>query len=61
MRFRPIAAERAAFPVRALRRVAGASASGFHAWLRRGPGRRASEDAGLACRIGVIIEASRRT
>ena len=61
MRFRFVAAERAPFPVRTLCRVVGASASGFYAWLRRGPGRRAGEDAGLAGRIGAIFEASRRT
>jgi len=61
MRFRFVAAERAPFPVRTLCRVVGASASGFYAWLRRGPGRRAGEDAGLAGRIGAISEASRRT
>jgi putative transposase len=61
MRFRFLARERATFPVRVLCRVAGASASGFYAWLRRGPGRRASDDAGLARRIGAIFAASRRT
>jgi transposase InsO family protein len=39
----------------------GVAASGFYAWLRRGPGRRAGEDAGLAGRIAAIFEASRRT
>ena len=38
MRFRFVAAERASFPVRMLCRVVGAAASGFYAWLRRGPG-----------------------
>jgi putative transposase len=61
MRFRFVAAERASFPVRALCRVAGASAGGFYAWLRRGPGRRASDDDSLARRIATIFAASRRT
>jgi len=61
MRFRFVAAERAAFPVRALCRVVGASASGFYAWLRRGPGCRARDDDGLARRIAAIFAASRRT
>jgi transposase InsO family protein len=61
MRFRFVAAERAAFPVRRLCRLAGVAASGFYAWLRRGPGRRAGEDVGLAGRIAAILEASRRT
>ncbi len=38
MGFRFVAAERASFPVRTLCRVAGAAASGFYAWLRRGSG-----------------------
>src|SRR3954467_129403 len=61
MRYRFVAAERATFPVRRLCRLMGVAASGFYAWLRRGPGRRAGEDAGLAGRIAAIFEASRRT
>ena len=61
MRYRFVAAERATFPVRRLCRLVGVAASGFYAWLRRGPGRRAGEDAGLAGRIAAILEASRRT
>ena len=61
MRCRFVAAERATFPVRRLCRLVGVAASGFYAWLRRGPGRRAGEDAGLAGRIAAIFEASRRT
>jgi putative transposase len=61
MRYRFVAAERATVPVRRLCRLAGVAASGFYAWLRRGPGRRAGEDAGLAARIAAIFEASRRT
>jgi putative transposase len=61
MRYRFVAAERAAFPVRRLCRLVGVAVSGFYAWLRRGPGRRADEDAGLAGRIAAIFEASRRT
>src|SRR4051794_24876129 len=60
MSYRFVAAERATFPVRMLCRLAGVAASGFDAWLRRGPGRRAGEDAGLAGRIAAIFEASRR-
>jgi putative transposase len=63
MRYAFVAAERASFPVRRLCRLVGVAASGFHAWLRRGcrPGRCASDDAGLARRIGAIFAASRRT
>jgi putative transposase len=61
MRFRFLARERATFPVRGLCRLLGVAASSFYAWLRRGPGRRASDDAGLARRINAIFAASRRT
>jgi transposase InsO family protein len=60
MRFRFVAAERASFPVQALCRVVGASASGFYAWLRRGSGDRRRDD-DLARRIAAIFAASRRT
>jgi transposase InsO family protein len=60
MRFRFVAAERAAFPVRTLCRVVGASASGFYAWLRRGSGDRGRDD-DLARRIAAVFAASRRT
>ncbi len=63
MRFRFVARERAAFPVRTLCRVVGAAASGFYAWLRRGPGshRREGVDRGLRARVGAIFAASRGT
>ena len=61
MRYRFVAAERASFPVRALCRAVGVAASGFYAWLRRGPGRRREDDRRLGERIGAIFEASRRT
>jgi transposase InsO family protein len=61
MSYRFVVRERATFPVCALCRAAGIASSGFYAWLRRGPGRRASDDAGLACRIEGIVAASRRT
>jgi putative transposase len=63
MRFRFVAAERASFPVRMLCRVVGAAASGFYAWLRRGPGsdRREAADRGLRARVGAIFAASRGT
>src|SRR5919202_5004678 len=61
MSYRFVAAERAAFPVRTLCRVAGVAASGFYAWLRRGPGRRREDDRRLGARIAAIVAASRRT
>src|SRR5690242_1679472 len=61
MRYRFVAAERAAFPVRALCRVVGVAASGFYAWLRRGPDRRREDDRRLGARIAAIVAVSRRT
>jgi transposase InsO family protein len=61
MRFRFVAAERATFPVRTLCRAVGVAASGFYAWLRRGPARREGADRGLRARVGAIFAASRGT
>jgi transposase InsO family protein len=63
MRYRLVARERASFPVRTLCRVVGAAASGFYAWLRRGPGsdRREGADRDLRARVGAIFAASRGT
>jgi putative transposase len=56
MRCRFVAAERARSPVRRLGRAVGVAASGFDAWLRRGP-----RDRSLAGRIGTVVAASRGT
>jgi putative transposase len=61
MRFRFVAAERASFPVRLPCRVVGAAASGFYAWLRRGPARREGADRGLGARVEAVFAASRGT
>jgi putative transposase len=61
MRYRFVAAERAAFPVRALCRLVGVAVSGFYAWLRRGPARRHEEDRRVSGRIEAIFAASRGT
>jgi transposase InsO family protein len=61
MRYRFVAAERAAFPVRTLCRIVGLAVSGFYAWLRRGPGRRREGERRVGERIAAIFEASRRT
>ena len=61
MRYRFIAAERAAFPVRTLCRLVGVAVSGFYAWLRRRPDRRREDDRRASGRIEAIFAASRRT
>jgi putative transposase len=61
MRYRFVAAERAAFPVRTLCRVVGVAVSGFYAWLRRRPGRRREDDRRVGERIAAIVASSRRT
>ena len=61
MRYRFVAAERASYPVRLLCRVVGVAASGFYAWLRRGPSRRRADDQRLIARIEAAFTGSRRT
>jgi transposase InsO family protein len=61
MRYAFVAAERAAFPVRRLCQLVGVAASGFYAWLRRGPDRRREDDRRLGEKIEKIFAASRRT
>jgi hypothetical protein len=61
MKHRFVAAERASHPVRLLCRVVGIAASGFYAWRRRAPSRRACHDRSLAERIVAVFEASGRT
>ena len=52
-------ANQAAWPVRTMCRVLGLSASGYHAWVRRGPSARARRDAQLSERIKEIWSANR--
>jgi putative transposase len=59
--FRFIAAEKANHPVSLLCEVLGVSRSGFHAWQRRPPSRRARQDARLLELIGPIHRQSQRT
>jgi putative transposase len=59
--FRFIAAERVNHPVSLMCRVLEVSRSGFHAWERRRPSRRAQEDAQLVRRIEAIHARSRAT
>lgn len=61
MRYRFVAAECAAFPVRTLCRLVGVAVSGFYAWLRRGPARRHEDDQRVSEKIAAIFAASRRT
>jgi putative transposase len=56
-----IAAKKAEHAVSTMCRVLGVSRSGFHAWERREPSRRACQDASLTALIGRIHEESRRT
>ena len=54
-----MSANRADHAVATMCRVLGVSASGYYAWLRRGPSRRARRDADLSARIASIHRDSR--
>ena len=54
-------AHRAEYPVTTMCRVLGVSTSGYYAWLKRPPSKRALEDAWLLERIETIHEESRGT
>jgi putative transposase len=56
-----VKANQAAYPVATMCRLLGVSASGFYAWLERGPSARARADAQLLTRIAQIHERSRET
>jgi putative transposase len=58
--FEFIAAKKAEHPVKTMCRVLDVSRSGYHAWARRAPSRRAREDARLTGRIREIHAANRR-
>jgi transposase InsO family protein len=60
-RYRFIAEQRAAYPVRQLCSVLQVSASGFYGWLKRKPSRRTQANAVLAERIRTVHERSRQT
>ena len=47
-------AHQATYPVRVMGRLLGVSASGFYAWLKRPPSRRALQDIALMARIHAI-------
>ena len=53
--------ENQAYPVATLCRVLGVSSSGYYAWSKRSPSRRARDDAVLIERIGAIHAASKGT
>src|SRR5262249_12545519 len=61
VKFAFIRAEKAQYPVVVLCRVLGVSRSGFHAWLRRPPSKRACNDAVLGAEIAEVHATSRRT
>ena len=52
---------RAGFPVATMARVLGVSTSGYHAWAKHRPARRARSDASLIGRISAIHAASHGT
>jgi putative transposase len=60
-RYRFIAEARTDYPVRQLCAVLQVLASGFYAWLKRTPSRRAQANAALAARIRQVHERSRQT
>ena len=59
--FRFIAARRAEHSIQIMCRVLGVSRSGFHAWERREPSRRACRDASLTDLIAGIHDDSMKT
>ncbi len=61
MRFRFIAAEKANYPVRVLCRILQVARSGFYAWLRRRPSRRAEANQQLRVVIRAAHQQSRGT
>jgi putative transposase len=61
VRFSFILAEKAFYPVAVMCRLLLVSRSGFYEWTRRGPSRRAQEDAVLKGRIAASHKASRGT
>jgi hypothetical protein len=61
MKFGFIARHRSAWPVAWLCEVLGVSRSGFHAWLKSGPGARSREDDGIMPAVRASFVASART
>lgn len=60
MKFACIEAEKANFPVRLMCRMLQVSRSGFYAWAKRGPSKRALEDQRLAVEVAEVHRRSRR-
>ena len=58
---RPVTYVSGRSPVATLCRVLGVSSSGYYAWSKRSPSRRARDDAVLIERIGAIHAASKGT
>ena len=60
MKFACIQEEKANFPVRLMCRVLEVSPSGFYAWVKRAPSKRALEDQLLSAKIAAVHKRSRR-
>ena len=61
MRFAFVAKHRGIWPVRWICEALGVSRSGFHAWLRRSPSRRARSDEEIGAKVRTSFLASDRT
>ena len=61
MKFAFIDAEKALFPISMLCAVLGVSTSGFYAWKKRPPSKRAKDDARLAVEVAALHKRSHRT
>ena len=59
MKFAFIRAEKASFPIAMMCRALGVSRSGYHAWAKRAPSKRAREDQALAVEVAAVHAESR--
>jgi putative transposase len=59
--FRFVSDHQANYPIATMCRLLGVSSSGYHAWVKRGPSRRAETDAALTMQIQAAHASSRGT